>query len=175
MSRNRCFGSFCKQRCNSTRTRAWRRRGKQRPIRVRAKHRRQRVRHRSHRETAIFPVSISYSTQPNAQMSARRSTGLALRLLRRHVRRRPQKHSRLRRHLADRGRSGSVTKGRAVPPPSFSPGRNRESSPCHRRRDLHVGGLQVAMHDAALVRVFQPLSDLLGDRQALPRSESDRP
>jgi len=33
------------------------------------------------------------------------------------------------------------------------------------RPHLHVGRFQVAMDDAALVRVFQPFGDLLGDVQ----------
>ena len=39
------------------------------------------------------PVSISYSTTPKAQMSARLSTGLAARLLGRHVRGRAENHA----------------------------------------------------------------------------------
>ena len=45
-----------------------------------------------------LPVSISYSTQPNAQMSLRLSTGSALRLLRRHIRRRAEHHANTGRH-----------------------------------------------------------------------------
>ena len=46
--------------------------------------------HRRRRPNATRPASISYSTQPNAQMSARLSTGSAARLFRAHVRRRAE-------------------------------------------------------------------------------------
>ena len=45
------------------------------------------------RRTRARPVSISKSTHPNAQMSARLSTGLPARLLGAHVRRRAENHA----------------------------------------------------------------------------------
>ena len=50
------------------------------------------------------PVSISYSTQPNAQMSLRLSAVAPLRLLRRHVRRRAENHADAGHHRGRRDR-----------------------------------------------------------------------
>ena len=75
MSRSRCLGSFCRQRCNSTRTRS----GVAAGSSVQSGSARSTVASVSVTDSprnAIWPVSISYSTHPNAQMSARRSTGL---------------------------------------------------------------------------------------------------
>ena len=64
------------------------------------------------------PVSISYSTTPNAQMSARRSTGLAARLLRRHVGGRAEDHAHLRRVSRERRGVHQVGRARRRPDPS---------------------------------------------------------
>ncbi len=94
---------------------------------------------------ARWPVSISYSTAPNAQMSARRSTGRPLRLLRTHVRRRAENHP----HLGHRlpavavAKVGEVVVGeaarRGLPAeaaragPGLWPTRSRAPSRCRRR------------------------------------------
>ena len=110
-----------------------------------------------------LPVSISYSTTPKAQMSARLST------------------------TAPRACSGAMYA--AVPritpacvADSVSVG-EMDGLPCGDRRlqrfrqsevenldvavggQLHVGRFQIAMDDAFLVRVFQSFGDLLGNRQ----------
>ena len=76
ISRRRCFASFCRQRRKRTRTRIGVAAGsfdQSGSFLITAASVSVTVSPRN----AIFPVNISYSTHPNAQMSARRSTGLA--------------------------------------------------------------------------------------------------
>ncbi len=86
---------------------------------------------------ARVPVSISYSTQPNAQMSARLSTGLPARLLRAHVGGGAENHAgpRSSRGRRDRRRLRQAIRGGTRRPraPSPSRGRSRAPSPCRRR------------------------------------------
>jgi hypothetical protein len=110
------------------------------------------------------PVSISYTTTPNAQMSAR--------LLGRHVGGRPENHPhRGHRRRRDRRRVG-VVHHRVRP---FRAERFGESEVEHFdravRARLHVRGFQIAMDDAVLVGRFEGGGHLsrdgegVGDRQ----------
>ena len=84
MSRSRLRGSFSRQRRSSRRTDAASRRAAP-PGRARSSAPTRACPRSSSPSNARRPVSISKRTTPNAQMSARRSTGLPARLLRRHV------------------------------------------------------------------------------------------
>ena len=100
-------------------------------------------------------------------MSARLSTGLALGLLGRHVRRRAENHTdarhlrrrRDRRRLRDIRRAADRLHG-------FG---ETEVQDLHGAvgPDLDVRGLQIAMDDPLLVRRFERLGDLPRDRQRL--------
>ena len=121
-----------------------------------------------------FPVSISNSTTPNAQMSARRSAGRPLRLLGRHVRCRAEDHAR------GRHRAGEVSVGelasatlpvRPAGPPACLRQRLRQAEVEHLHRavrpDLDVGRLEVPVDDAEVVCRLERLGDLPGDRRGL--------
>jgi len=111
---------------------------------------------------AFRPASISNSTHPKAQMSVRPPIHpLPLRLLRAHVGCRPQDHSRLRGHRAQRGGVRQIHRGGGILCVQH----------LHHAfgRDLHVCRLQVTMNHAAFVRVFQRVGNLSGDRQSLSR------
>ena len=116
------------------------------------------------------PVSISKSTTPNAQMSARLSTGLAARLLRRHVGRRPEDHPRL-------GAARAVSVGEFARPAACSPepvaGSIALASPKSSTftvpsgAHLDVRRLEIAMDDPLLVRGLERLGDLPRNRERL--------
>ena len=114
------------------------------------------------------PVSISKTTQPNAQMSVRLSTGCPRRLLRAHVGGRAQNHARL--VVAgdgDRRRLRDAT-SRVDPASSASIAFARPKSSTltvPSGAHLDVRRLQIAMDDALLVRRFERLGDLPRDRQ----------
>ena len=135
------------------------------PLRVSRHDRRQRVREMSSPGNARCPVSISNSTAPNAQMSARLSTALPARLLGRHVGGGAENHPRPRhRRRRDRRRPRVARRHRA--------GRlHRLGEPevqhLHRAvgADFDVRGFQIAMNDPLLVRGFERVRDLLRDRQ----------
>ena len=96
MSRSRCFGSVEAARARAAAAAAASS-GRQRVQSTACRSAPRRAcRRRRRRRTARCPVSISYSTTPNAQMSARWSTALPLRLLGRHVGRGAEDHARLR-------------------------------------------------------------------------------
>ena len=78
------------------------------------------------------PVSISYSTQPNAQMSVRLSTVCAARLLRAHVGARCRAARPRACRPIDRRRMRERSSPARVAGPSPSPARSRAPSPCRR-------------------------------------------
>ena len=124
---------------------------------------------------ARWPVSISNSTTPNAQMSARLSTLLPARLLGSHVRGRAENHPGLRHRGRRHRRRRRVTfaGARAGPEASIafaSPKSSTLTVPS--RADLDVRGFEIAMNDALLVRGFERLGDLLRDGQRLIERES---
>ena len=116
---------------------------------------------------ACAPVSISYSTQPNAQMSRSLVHRLAAGLLRAHVRGGAENDPRLR-HADVRVIVGdSATSPRAPGAASSalaSPKSSTFTMPSG--RELDVGRLQVAVDDALLVRGLERLGDLPGDERA---------
>ena len=164
MSRNRCFGSFCKQRCKRTRTRIGVAAGscdQSGSSLITAAS----VSVTDSPRNAILPVSISYSTQPNAQMSARRSTALPFACSGDMYAAVP---SRTPACVAIRLTVGELAMSMedASPSSAFA---KPEIEHLHRVvvRHLHVRGFQIAVHDPALVRVFERVADLLRDRQRL--------
>ena len=112
------------------------------------------------------PVSNSYSTTPNDHMSARLSTVLPSGLLRRHVRRCTEDDAHLSR---TDGQCRRVLRTIAGGSPRLPLIRERfrqteiQQLDDTFRSDLHVGGLQVAMDDALVVRVFERGGDLGSD------------
>ena len=97
--------------------------------------------------------------------------GLAARLLRRHVRRRPEDDA----HLGRRARSASANSTASAPTPLGLAGSSALARPksstltVPSRADFDVGRLQIAMDDALVVRGFERVGDLAGDRQRVRR------
>ena len=121
------------------------------------------------------PVSISNSTQPNAQTSDRLSADRPFACSGAHVGRRAQND-------ADTGHHRRRCEGRGVREvlPSRSTGRFKrlrkaEVQHLHRtvRADFDVRRLEIAMDDPLLVRRFERFSNLLRDRERLV--ERNRP
>ena len=97
-----------------------------------------------------------------------RSTALPLRLLGRHVRRRAEDDAQLRRRAARQRRRVQRRPRSTRPAGSIALARPKSSTlTVPSGADLDVGGLQVAMDDALLVRGFERLGDLPRDRQRL--------
>ena len=123
------------------------------------------------------PVSISYSTQPNAQMSDALVDRLPFRLLGAHVRRSPENHA-AQRHRRRRDRRRHATRPvrrSGVSRTAIRRLRQTEVEHLHVAvgRQLDVRRLQIAMNDAVLVRGFERLGDLPRDRQRFV--DRDRP
>ena len=112
------------------------------------------------------PVSISYSTQPNAQMSLRLSASRPLACSGACARLFPDDA-----RAGQHGRARYRRRQRLVRPLRALLGCQRLREP--EVQDLHspvkaqldVRGLEIAMDDALLVRGFKPFRDLLRDRQ----------
>ena len=111
------------------------------------------------------PVSISYSTQPNAQMSVRLSTGLPARLLGAHVGGGPEDGALARAADGHRRRLRQIrcrpSLGRRLREPEV------EHLDDALGRDLDVGRLQIPVDDPLLVRRVERVRDLPRDRQRL--------
>ena len=114
---------------------------------------------------ACWPVSISYSTSPNAKMSVRSSGRLPVDLLRGHVPRRAQDRPSLgqRRVTLFRPRPGRKALGQAEV---------EHLHPALRQQD--VRGLQVAVDDAVAVRVLERVGDLAGQAQHVATGSGPR-
>ena len=104
------------------------------------------------------PVSISKSTHPNAQTSVRLSTGWPRGLLRAHVGQRSQQHARLRCVRPDGRRVRRPTRPTEPHRRAARPKSSTLTVPC--RRDLDVGGLEIAVDDAFFVRRLEGVRDL---------------
>ena len=114
------------------------------------------------------PVSISKSTHPNAQMSARLSTGLPRAcsgLMYAAVPRMSPSLRHRRRRDRRRHARGSATAAGDASIAFASPKSSTFTVPSG--ADLDVRRLQIAMDDALLVRGFERFGDLLRDRQRL--------
>ena len=92
------------------------------------------ARNRLTARTRVARQSISYSTTPKAQISARLSTGLPARLLRRHVGRRAHDHARLRGSERQAWANCRTDRDGCAPVVGCrsSPARSRAPSPCRR-------------------------------------------
>ena len=161
---NRCFESLWRHLCNRTRTRIGVAAGssdQSGPALMTAASVSVTV---SPRNT-IFPVSISYSTQPNAQMSARRSTGLPFACSDDIYAAVP---GNTRACVAIRVIVGELKLSIDAASPSIAFAKPKIQD-LHDivARHLHVRGFQVAMHDPSLVRVLEPFGNLLRDGQCL--------
>ena len=169
-ARRRCraaaLGSRSRQRREQPREARRRRRGQRVPVRLARQHGRQRVGHVLALEQPPSRQHLVERRTPNAQMSARLSTGLPRACSGAHVGRRAEDHPRLRhRRRRDRRRLRHVRRSRA-PTGSIAFARPKSSTfTVPSGRDLDVRGLQIAVDDALLVRRFQRLRDLLRDRQ----------
>ena len=114
------------------------------------------------------PVSISHSTTPKAQMSARLSTGLPRACS-------GDMYAAVPRMIPAAvpvwARVGDCDRSAEDVAPALAAPRLRQAEVEHLDlavwRDLHVGRLQVAVDDALLVRVLEGLGDLLGDSDRL--------
>src|SRR5215469_13075215 len=117
---------------------------------------------------AGIPVSISYSTQPNAQMSARRSTDLPLACSGDMY---PAVPSNTPAAVAATLMVGEVVD---VSLRAISGQRLRQSKIKNPgltiRRDFNICRLQVPVNNSSLVRVFQAVSDLLCQHDGLFQS-----
>ena len=109
---------------------------------------------------ALRPVSISYSTQPNAQMSVRLSTGEPAGLLRAHVGGRPDNHPFLRR--VDRRQLRQIAGRVLADGLGQSEIQHLDGAAVGR---LDVGWLQIPMNDALRVRRLECFGCLARDRQ----------
>ena len=120
----------------------------------------------------VRPVSISYSDHAECPDVGAPVHRLAFRLLRRHVGGRSQNHSRLRRRQTQRRRVRHRVGLRVFVH------RLRQSEVEHLhfavRSDLDIGGFQVAMNDAALVRGFQRFGRS-ASRSAMPLQRESVP
>ena len=175
MSCSRCFGSFCRQRPRSRRTRGGTpagRAAKSGAVFRTAASRSETVSPSKSRR----PVSISKRTTPKAQMSARLSTAL------------PRACSGDMYAAVPRMRPAAVPVCASVgdcdrsaedvtPRPSPRPGLGEaevEDLDLAVRRQLDVGGLEVAVDDALLVGALERLGDLLRDRRSPRRVAAAR-
>ena len=112
-----------------------------------------------------LPVSISYSTAPNAQMSVRLSTGLPRACSGDMYAAVPITTPACVAAAGDRRRRRHVRRGAVERESLREPEVEDFDLPV--RRDLDVGGLQVAMHDPLLVRRLERVGNLVRDRQRL--------
>ena len=128
--------------------------------------------HRRHRIRRRFPgehlLARQHLEQHNAKRPHVRATvdRFPARLLRRHIRRRPQNHSRPCRRHAQRRRVRQIQRRRR-----FFRQCLRQSKIQHFHLpvagELDVRRLQIAMYDSAFVCILQRLRNLLGNRQRL--------
>ncbi len=150
-----------------------RRRGQRSPVRFAFEDRRDRDRRPSCPRNAVRPVSISYSTQPNAQMSVRLSTVCPRACSGLMYAGRAQDDA-----LARAARtSPSATASRSSASPSLGDGLGQpEVEHLHDAvgRDLDVRRLQVPVDDPLVVRGLERLRDLPRDRECFRRAGSDR-